>query len=321
MRELIVVTTYFTEEHQIKELEKCIDSVQGIGRDIALISHSHVPIHIQKKCQYYFYDHLNETSDDLNLIGFTSYNFVNGSKIISKFFNKYFYGFAIYRMFSISSQIAKMFGYDVIHHLEYDCQILSKSVIDKHSNLLETHDCVFYTDTGDSGGFLFGSYKSFRVDKLPKLFSDYDRENIKNEMLKLEQAHLENMSRNLFLREMNCCILHLNELTPDVFEREKMFKSRNNYYTLYYDPRTNTLNLFFDFRDDDHELCVTINKTESFTFNFPKGYWWIKNLGDYDRVNHVRIDNGEKIVYKKDFDESFKKIFKNLSYMLDEKNS
>ena len=50
-KDLIMVTAYCQTEEQENALEKCIDSVVNTGMHIALISHSHIPIHIQKKCQ------------------------------------------------------------------------------------------------------------------------------------------------------------------------------------------------------------------------------------------------------------------------------
>jgi hypothetical protein len=321
MKELIYVTAHCTEEAQEKELEKCIDSILGFGRDIALISHTHIPPHIQKKCQYYFYDHLNDVTDNVDLLGFVYYKFNDGKEIQSKFFHKTFYGFAIYRMNSIASQIAKMFGYDIIHHLEYDCQILDKNLIDKHSELLQTYDSVFYTETGDEKGFMMGSFKSFKVSKLPELFSDFNRDELGNEMRKLKQIHLENFTRNLFVRQGNYCILHMNEITSDNFSRGKNFESRNIHYTLFYDSTLNTLNLFYNSLYKDEVISITINNKEIFSFESKKGLWRRQNLGNFDRVNHVKIDNGNKIIYKKTFDSNFKEVFKVNSFIIHEKNN
>ena len=179
MNDLIFITAFCPTEEQERVLEKCIDSVLQCGKDIALISHSHIPTHIQKKCQYYFYDHLNDTSDDYNLLGHNQFIFDN-KKIQSRFFNKTFYGFAIYRMFSIASQIAINFGYDNIHHIEYDCELLDKTLIDKNSDYLKEYDSVICTDNGKKDGFLFGSFKSFKVSSLPEHFKNYNRDFIEN---------------------------------------------------------------------------------------------------------------------------------------------
>ena len=48
MKDLILITAYCPTEEQVVALEKCIDSVLKCGNHIALISHTHIPIHIQK---------------------------------------------------------------------------------------------------------------------------------------------------------------------------------------------------------------------------------------------------------------------------------
>ena len=85
MKDLIFVTAYCKTEEQEKCLERCIDSVIKSDAHVALISHSHVPVHIQKKCQYYFYDYLNDISDDYKLLGLKYFSF-NDKMIQSIFF-------------------------------------------------------------------------------------------------------------------------------------------------------------------------------------------------------------------------------------------
>jgi hypothetical protein len=321
MKELIVITAHCTDEEQVLELENCVNSVSDFGYHIALISHTHIPLHIQKKCQYYFYDYLNDISEDTELLGFKFFRFDNGDRIESKLFNKYFYGFAIYRMFSISFKIAKTFGYDIIHHLEYDCQILDKKLLDKHSELLLSYDSVFYTDGGKPNGFMFGSFKSFKVDKLPKLLLDYNRGDIEHGMKNLQNTHLENLTRNSLINQENYCILPIEEINQYNFSRGKNFQSRNIHYTLYYDNLNKTLNLFYNSLYDDKKISVTINQKEVYFFEIKKGFWRKQNLGNFDRVEHVKIDNGERILYNKSFDLTFKEQFKKISFIYYEKNN
>ena len=54
MKDLIFITAYCPTEEQEKVLEKCVDSVLECGKHIALISHSHIPIHIQKNVSIMF---------------------------------------------------------------------------------------------------------------------------------------------------------------------------------------------------------------------------------------------------------------------------
>ena len=145
MKDLIVITAHCPTEKQEEALNRCVDSVHKLGFHILLLSHSHIPIHIQKKCNYYFYDYDNDVSEDVNLLGYSTFKFEN-KKIHSKFFIKNFYGFAIYRMFSIASQIALNFGYENIHNIEYDCELLDGELINENNEHLKEYDSVIYTN-------------------------------------------------------------------------------------------------------------------------------------------------------------------------------
>ena len=224
MKDLILITAYCPTEEQEAALEKCIDSVLECGKHILLISHTHIPIHIQKKCQYYVYDYNNDVVDDYNLMGYYHYFFFNDNKKInSRFFIKNFYGFAIYRMFSIASQIAINFGYQNIHHIEYDCELIDKNLIHENSEYLKEYDSVICTDSGDENGWLYGSFKSFKVSSLPDKFKNYDRDYIESEMRKIEPTHLEFLTKKLFIDSGNVLFKNDNDLSNQRFNKGPKF--------------------------------------------------------------------------------------------------
>ena len=110
MKDLILITAYTPTPQHEELLERAILSVKKVGFDILLVSHSHTPLNIQKMCQYYFYDHLNDVTDNVDFRHFEYFSFPE-FQIQSKYFTKNFYGFSIYRMFSIASKIDKNFDY------------------------------------------------------------------------------------------------------------------------------------------------------------------------------------------------------------------
>ena len=314
MKDLIFIAAYCPTEEQEKTLEKCINSVLKCGKHIALISHSHIPIHIQKKCQYYVYDYNNDVSDDHNLLGSQSFYFYD-NRIRSIFFNKTFYGFAIYRMFSIASQIAINFGYENIHHIEYDCELLDKNLIDENSSYLEQYDSVIYTDNGKEDGFLFGSFKSFKVRSLPENFKNYSKDFIENEMKIMDPKQLEFLTKNLFINSGK--VLFQNEPTDDKFKRGNRIYARNLHFTLYYNPSDKTLNIFYNsIKDSSEEIVVIVNKTKIVNIKTNPYHWHIRSLGVFDDITHVRVDNSEKVIYEKTFDDNLREIFKIKSYII-----
>lgn len=314
VKDLILITAHCPTDEQVERLEKCIDSVIKTNRHILLISHTHIPIHIQKKCQYYFYDYLNETSDDYNLFGHNSFE-TNKFKIQSRFFQKYFYGFAIYRMFSMASQIAINFGYDKLHHIEYDCELLDETIINEHSSLLDRYDSVLYTNDGTPDGFLFGSLKSFKVTSLPEMFKTYNKDYIENEMKNIQPTHLESLTKKLFIDSGNVFFKNDGELSTQKFKKGDKFYTIGVHYTLYYDSNSNTINFFYNSRKPYEEEIVVIINDRVIRFKSLPNIWHVQILGLIDEVNYVRIDNSNKCLYEKYFDDEFKNIFANKSYI------
>jgi hypothetical protein len=316
MKDLIFITAHCPTEEQERALERCIDSVLKCEKHVALISHTHVPIHIQKKCQFYVYDYNNEISDDYNLLGHNDFRFGN-QRIQSRFFNKYFYGFAIYRMFSIVSQIAINFGYKNIHQIEYDCELLDNELINEHSKLLEEYDSVIYTDNGKEDGFLFGSFKSFRVSSLPDKFKNYDKDFIQEEMEITNPTQLEFLTKKLFVNSGK--VLFRNEPSEDKFKRGDRVFNRNLHFTLYYNPLDKTLNIFYNsIINSSEDIVIIVNKTHIINLTTKPYHWHTRPLGIFDEIHHVRVDNSQKVIYNKTFDSEFREIFKIKSYIISE---
>ena len=315
MKDLILITAYCPTEEQEAALEKCIDSVLECGKHILLISHTHIPIHIQKKCQYYVYDYNNDVVDDYNLMGYYHYFFFNDNKKInSRFFIKNFYGFAIYRMFSIASQLAINFGYQNIHHIEYDCELIDKNLIHENSEYLKEYDSVICTDSGDENGWLYGAFKSFKVSSLPDKFKNYDRDYIESEMRKIEPTHLEFLTKKLFIDSGKP--LFKNEPTSDRFRKNTVDEHRGLHHTLYYNPEDGTLNIFYrSVKNSSEEIVVIVNKTTMINIETKPYHWYVRPLGIFDEINHVRVDNSQKVIYDKTFDNEFREIFKIKSYI------
>jgi hypothetical protein len=315
MKDLICVTAYCPTEEQEVSLEKCIDSVLKCGNHIALISHTHIPIHIQKKCQYYIYDYLNEISDDYNLFG-DNFFAVDNIIINSTFFQKSFYGFAIYRMFSIASQLAANFGYKNIHHIEYDCELLDETLISEHSTLLETYDSILYTDNGNEDGFMFGSLKSFKVESLPDNFKNYNKDFIESEMRRINPKHLETFTKSLFVNSGNVLFKHDNELTAQKFKKGPKFVSIGRHYNLFYNDRDKTLNVLYrSLTDNPENIVVIVNDNKIVRLNVSPRHWYINQLGIFDEIDYVRIDNSKKTLFEKHFDNEFREIFKRKSFI------
>jgi hypothetical protein len=219
-------------------------------------------------------------------------------------------------MFSIASQLAINFGYKNIHHIEYDCELLDETLISEHNSLLENYDSILYTDTGNKDGFMFGSLKSFKVKSLPDNFKNYNRDFIQSEMRRIEPKHLETFTKNLFINSGNVLFKHSNELTEQKFKKGPKFVSIGRHYNLFYNDSNKTLNVLYrSLTDNPENIVVIVNDKKIVRLNVSPRHWYIEQLGIFDEINYVRIDNSKKTLFEKYFDDEFREIFKKKSYV------
>jgi hypothetical protein len=195
--------------------------------------------------------------------------------------------------------------------------LLDETLIIENRELLKEYDSVIYTDTGEKNGFLFGSFKSFKVGSLPDKFKNYDRDFIESEMKNLKVTNLEYLTKNLFISSGK--VLFKNEPPLNMFKRGKYFEHRNLHFTLYYDPTNKTLNILYNAIDlkTPEEIIVIVNKEKLVNITTDPGYWYSRNLGIFNEITHIRVDNNKKVIYEISFNNEFREIFKNKSYIVD----
>ena len=295
MKDLILITAYTPTPQYEDILEKTILSVQGSGFDVLLVSHSHTPLRIQKLCQYYFYDHLNDVSEDPNLRSF-EYFTMDNLEIWSKYRTKNFYGFAIYRMFSIAVKTAKNFGYDRLHHLEYDTQVLDLNIFDEHNEYLQNHDAVFYTSDGTMDGFLMGCFKSFRVSNLPDSFENYNKEHMTNTMLNLPCVPLENYTKHIF---KDFDVKFLESGTVKTRLSGEMVTDRKKHFTMFYNPTNEKVEFFIrNLWTDNQKVMVITNEAQVQNISLPPNHWHIRTLCDVKDFRSIMVFQNNTLIYR-----------------------
>ena len=310
MKDLIFVTAYCPDQEQIDRLSECIDSLPNDGFDIALISHSHIPLDIQKKCQFYIYDYLNELSDDEELKHF-EFHRTKSHFLKSKYLNKnQFYGFAIYRMFSTICKLAKNLGYERIYHVEYDFVIKDKSIFENHKNFLNKYDSVFYTIDEDSN-MILGGLKSFNVSKLPHLFENYNREEMTKIIKEQDLIPLEKFTRKIFQDVGNNLFISKKFIEEKV--DYKKFVSQDLSWCYCYNESDNQLYFFYSniFNDDQH-IKVQSDKVK-FEKTIKTKTFHIQNLGDIGEVNFLSFYRNETKASHINITEEFKSKIKKYS--------
>jgi hypothetical protein len=192
---------------------------------------------------------------------------------------------------------------------------LDKNLIIENAEHLKEYDSIIHTDSGDEYGFLFGSFKSFKVKSLPDKFKNYDREFIETEMKNLKVRKLEFLTKHLFIESGK--VLYKKEPTEDKFKRGVIFEHRNLNWTLYYNPENKNLNIFYNTMDfkDTEKIVIIINNQRIVQIQTEPRYWYIRELGIFDDIKHIRVDNGKKIIFDKSFDDELRQLYKNESHI------
>lgn len=308
--DLIFVTAYCPTQEQIDRLSQCIDSLPNENFDIALITHSHVPLEIQQKCQYYIYDHLNDLSDDEELRHF-EYHSSETHRLKSKLVKKTsFYGFSIYRMFSAISKLAENYGYKRIYHVEYDYVIKDKSIFTNHKKFLQKFDSVFYKIDEDDD-MILGGLKSFNVDKLPELFKNYNKEKMV-EMMKGENLiPLEEFTKKIFSDSGDVLLISKSHIKERV--EIKKFTSQELNWCYCYNEKDGQLYLFYLNIINDLELIGV--KSDDFydEKKLTKDKYYIKSLGDINNIHNLTLLRNKTIVSEINITEEFKEKIKKYS--------
>jgi len=308
--DLIFVTAYCPTQEQIDRLSQCIDSLPNENFDIAIITHSHVPLEIQQKCQYYIYDHLNDLSDDEELRHF-EYHSSETHRLKSKLVKKTpFYGFSIYRMFSAISKLAENYGYKRIYHVEYDYVIKDKSIFTNHKKFLQKFDSVFYKIDEDDD-MILGGLKSFNVDKLPELFKNYNKEKMV-EMMKGENLiPLEEFTKKIFSDSGDVLLISKSHIKERV--EIKKFTSQELNWCYCYNEKDGQLYLFYLNIINDLELIGV--KSDDFydEKKLTKDKYYIKSLGDINNIHNLTLLRNKTIVSEINITEEFKEKIKKYS--------
>ena len=147
------------------------------------------------------------------------------------------------------------------------------------------------------------------------MFKTYNKDYIKNEMKKVEPTHLESFTKKLFIDSGNVLFKNDKDLSNQGFNKGPKFYEVGVHYTLYYNSINNTINIFYLSTKSYDENIVVIVNNEVVRFKALPNQWHIQHLGEFDEVNYVRIDNSNKCLYEKSFDDEFKKVFANKSYI------
>ena len=126
MKDLILISNYSDTPEKLDILRNLVNQINSQSKffDLLVVSHTTIPLDIQDKCEYVLFDSKNELLYDWDLRSKPWFDPDNQRPILSIFTGFFNSHLAIWRMIILGNSLAKNLGYNKVHHIEYDTQIL-----------------------------------------------------------------------------------------------------------------------------------------------------------------------------------------------------
>ena len=321
MKDLILISAYCNTKEKEEILRNLVTQIntQSQNLDLMVVSHTPIPLDIQDKCNYSFYDSKNELLYDWDLRSKPWFDPDNERPILSCLTAHYNTHLAIWRLIILGNSIASHLKYNKVHHIEYDSDIQDFSEIYDNSKLLDTYDCVVYNKQERTvDDVLFGTYQSYRLDTLHPELLNLDEEKLKFQIKNSVHRSPEKMLKDLLYHTNNYLVKPKSVLdVNNFFGLSHMEEDKETAWCLpYYDKLTDTLEFIVwnmeGFSDIDVTIVYNKNQTIDLGTIHPKR-WRSYSLGKYNDASTLMVLLNNKIRDIYNFN-SYREKFKLNSY-------
>ena len=323
MKDIILITAYCPDDYRENILRNLVNSLTNTSFDLMIVSHTPIPLDIQKKVDLVIYDKKNEILTDWDMLNQPWFNPGDQRRIQSSFLSKKNTHLAIWRMMILGFSTAKNLGYKKLHHIEYDCEINNIEEFTHNSNILESSDSVIYVDKRPTvDHILFGSFQSYNLSSLYHKLVSLDEEWIKKLIKQSSSKSPELMLQNILEEHGKVFYKDRNDLEKNGNKFGLIDGQVGNQFipwgVPFYDRLTNELGfVVWNTKNEDgvkHQIIINSNKMHDVPFT-PYNHWRMEFLGDFDSVESLLIIENDKIrdnISLKTQEE--KDIFKNMSF-------
>lgn len=325
MKDLIFISAYCPDENRESILRELVISLNKFKErfDIMVVSHTTIPLDIQKKVDICVFDKKNEILTDWDLLNQPWFNPNDERRIQSSFLSKKNTHLAIWRMFILGFSLAKNAGYKKIHAIEYDSIISNTDEFVENSNLLEKYDYVAYIKKAPTvDDILFGSFLSINLDKIHPF------------LLKLDEDAIKQMIRDSSSKSPELLLQNLIDESNNVFYKDRVIlDNKGNKFGIidgqienefipwglpFYDPLTNKIDfLVWNTKNPNGvEYSIIVNRNKFIYIDKTLlNHWRLVSLGSIDEIETILVLENNKL--KDNYiisTEEEKEIFKKSSF-------
>jgi hypothetical protein len=324
MKDLILVTAYCPDDRRENILRNLVTSLEKHKNmfEVMVVSHTPIPVDIQKKVEFCFYDKKNEILTDWDLLNKPWFMPNGDRRIQSSFLSKTNTHLAIWRLMILGFSNAKNLGFSKVHHIEYDCEINEISEFLDNSRLLNENNTVVYMDTQDRvSPVMFGSFQSYFVPKIHDMLIRLDEEKIKDLIRNANPKSPEGLLFKL-IEESGSVIVKNTSILKEKGNNFGVINSqaisKNPWSLPYYDFLTEKVDFIVWNTTNEDGLDYKIIVNDNQIVHLPKicyNCWNIRYLGQIEEINSIIVleNNNIRDTFYFNSDED-RELFKKMSY-------
>ena len=311
MKDLILISNYSDTPEKLDVLRNLVNQIsqQKDFFDLLLVSHTTIPQDIQNKCNYVIYDSKNELLYDWDLRSTPWFNPGNEREIISIFTGYYNTHLAIWRMVILGNSFAQNLGYNKVHHIEYDTSINDFSELIENSQLLDTHNSIYYVKSEDTvDNILFGSYWAYRLDTLPKDLLVLNEDNIKSQIKNHPSKNPEIMTQFLLESSGNYKVKSKSKLDKNNnfgLTHSSLATNHTAWCLPYYDELNSKLGFIvwnMEYTNGDINIKLIYNQDQLINIGIIKSNQWrLIEIDDFNNAQSLIVLSNNKIRNTFDF--------------------
>lgn len=330
MKDLILIGAHCPDTERENFMAKLVNQLQGArdNYDILICSHITIPEYISRQVDFVFYDRNNDLIHDMKYMNQPWFSPNEEMLILSTLIGDSSTYLAVYRLLVSGLGIAKIYGYQKVHYIEYDSDFQDLSELDTHSKLLDEYDWVAIKkeekNFEDNIDWPLGNFSSFKLESVDKTFLEFDREKLLEILYNSPNKTNEKITYDVMTMNGNKIYLrdYYNEISKKNMYGLSKTTSRESlaYWTVpFYDTKKNSLFVVVWNNRDDEPIDVNflINNEKVIHFeNIEKFQWAIREIGEFENVSSILTLVNGKIKNNLNFDESSRELFKSTNYTI-----
>jgi hypothetical protein len=298
MKDLITVFAYCPDNHRKKILQDLLNQLQPIRDkfEIMVVAHSSIPDLSYDLIDHFYYDASNKLLVDFDVRKkhwFSNHLFDINSTLVYPPSTH----LAIYSLLYYTFNFAKFKGFNKVHCIEYDINLVDLNLFNDVSSTLEDYDTVMFEREDD--GWLYGTYFAFTMNDFPDEYFIYDEEKILNQLRNTETKMTESITDKLLTPNGRTIKLEpLSKLDPtNTFQKVDNHMNDELMWCVPLCDRHSDMVRFFVYNNKggEYDIDVIVNDKHLNISTTCLNCWHVRPLGNINEINEILVLVNKKI--------------------------